>query len=92
VSKEIIVAIQSYGDLRADRASNTADKIGEVILMIRDALATAGASNERADAELTPDRICQIAYMHSSDDDEPLFSFGHRELLEFVAAVRELSK
>jgi hypothetical protein len=55
-------------------------------------LFAAGASNERADAELTPDRICQIAYMHSSDDDEPLFSFGHRELLEFVAAVRELSK
>jgi hypothetical protein len=54
VSKEIIEAIQSYGDLRADRASNTADKIGEVILMIRDALATAGASNERADAEDKP--------------------------------------
>jgi hypothetical protein len=52
----------------------------------------AAPTPERADAELTPDRICQIAYMHSSDDDEPLFSFGRRELLEFVAAVRELSK
>lgn len=38
VSKELIEAIQTYGDLRADRASNTAEKLGEVVLMIRAAL------------------------------------------------------
>lgn len=86
--KECVKCGEVRRDWKSKRGAGTCFRCGH----ISHSGPCVNVSPERADAELTPDRICQIAYMHSSDDDEPLFRFGHRELLEFVAAVKELSK